>query len=280
MYIQCTTCSLLHTCTSSQHLLYMLQCTCAYTTCPILSFISQERKRWYILRQDLTQGYCVLEYYKDEKTAGKGEAPKGFINVYDVVAVQRVPDKKQMFEILCPGVAYRLIANSDLEANEWTQALSSLILYRKDNVKGHSLSLRRIPSSPTHMETIPERHRNLSDSSMQMHVSPSRVHPKSLTIPTPSHRHGHTDPSFHFSQSPHFSHSLPTPPELAASPPTLFYHPPGMQRQRSSEMTAPLPSPSTSSDSSSMASGSNISFETQAFEMDRNDTSKSISYVQ
>ncbi len=181
-----------------------------------------------------------------------------------------------MFEILCPGVAYRLIANSDLEANEWTQALSRLILYRKDNVKGHSLSMRRIPSSPTHMETIPERHRTLSDSSMQTHISPPRVHPKSLTIPTPSHRHGHTDASFHFSHSPHFSHSLPTPPELAASPPTLFYHhPPVMQRQRSSEMmTAPLPSPSTSSDSSSMASGSNISFETQAFELDRNDSSE------
>ena len=221
----------------------------------------------------------MLEYYKDEKTATKGEAPKGFINVYDVVAVQRVPEKKQMLEILCPGVAYRLTANSDLEATEWTQALSRLILYRKDNIKPpHSLSMRRIPSSPTHMETIPERHRTLSDSSMQTHNSPSlHMHPKSLTIPTPSHRHSHNDHhTLHFSHSPHTPHSLPTPPEMAASPPIIFqYHPPGIQRQRSSEFPVTLPSPSTSSDSSSMASGSNTSFDNQAaFEMDRNDTSK------
>ncbi len=236
----------------------------------------QERKRWYILRQDLAQGFCVLEYYKDEKTATKGEPPKGFINVYDVVAVKRVPDKKQMLEILCPGVAYRLSANSDLEATEWTQTLSKLILYRKDNIKPHSLSMRRIPSSPTHMETIHERHRTLSDSSMQTHNSPSahmHHHPKSLTIPTPSHRHNdhHT---LHFSHSPHSAHSLPTPPEMAASPPIIFqYHPPGIQRQRSGEFPISLPSPSTSSDSSSM-SGSNTSFDNQAaFEIDRNDAS-------
>ena len=62
----------------------------------------------------------------------KGEAPKGFINVHDVVEVQRVADKKQMFEILCPGVGYRLMANSEAEADEWTETLRKLILYRKE----------------------------------------------------------------------------------------------------------------------------------------------------
>ena len=215
----------------------------------------------------------MFEYYKDEKAAGRGDAPKGFINVYDVVAVQRVPEKKQMFEILCPGVAYRLMANSDLEADEWTAALSKLILYRKDDVKSHSL--RRIPSSPTHMETIPERHRTLSDSSMQTHHSPAHMHPKSITIPTPTHRHAPADTTLHFSHSPHMPHSLPTPPELATSPPMFQHYPPVIQRQRSNEIPISIPSPSTSSDSSSMCSGSNASFDTQAvFEVERSDTSE------
>lgn len=173
------------------------------------------------------------------------------------------------------------MANSDVEADEWAESLSKLILYRKDDAK--SLSLRRVPSSPTHTETmgtISERPRTQSDSYMPSHHTQSHAHPKSLTIPTPTHHPHHhtTDTVFHFSHSPHttnLSHSLPTPPEMTMSPPIPQYYPPNMQRQRSNEFVVSLPSPSTSSDSSSMCSGSNASFDTQAlFEGDKSDTSK------
>ena len=101
-------------------------------------------KKWFVLRQDITQGYCVLEYFKDEKSASKREPPKGFINVRDIVEVERVPDKKQTFELLCPGVAHRLMANSEAEADDWAAALRQLIVYRKGDLQ--TLSLQRIMS--------------------------------------------------------------------------------------------------------------------------------------
>ena len=221
----------------------------------------------------MAQGYCLLEYYKDEKAAAKGaECIKGFINVHDVVDVRRVPEKKQTFEILCPGVGYRLMANSEVEADEWTNSLKRLTLYRKDNLK--TLSLQRTPSAPTeNTELMTERKRTLSDSAQSpVQQNPrSLTHPRSLAIPASS-RPATTDiPTINL------SHSLPTPPENVGSPPTLptFQPPPPILSSKSAaELRAALPSPSTSSDSSSMCSGSNASFENQStFEGERNDTS-------
>ncbi len=97
---------------------------------------AQDKKQWYVLRQDPeAQSRVVLEYYKDERAASKGDAPKGVINIRDVVLVHRyrVADKKQSFEILCPGIGYRLMANSELEADEWTSAIQSHICYKRDD---------------------------------------------------------------------------------------------------------------------------------------------------
>ena len=236
----------------------------------------QERKRWYILRRDLAQGYCLLEYYKDEKAAAKGaDSIKGFINVHDVVDVRRVPEKKQMFEILCPGVGYRLMANSEVEADEWTDALKKLTLYRKDNLR--PLAIQRTastPSDPSESAARDQRKRTLSDSTSQsphQHQNASLPHP-SLTVNTDI-------PAINL------GHSLPTPPEYIGgtpsfSPPTppCSSQPPPFQQissKSAAELKAALPSPSTSSDSSSMCSGSNASFENQStFEgSERNDSS-------
>lgn len=99
----------------------------------------------------------MLEYFKDEKAASKGDSPKGVINIRDVVSVQRVSDKKQTFEILCPGVGYRLMANSEAEADEWTETIKKFILYKRDdgNITNgmKSMSLGRVQGSPglTHL---------------------------------------------------------------------------------------------------------------------------------
>ena len=204
----------------------------------------QSGRRWCVLRQDLAQGYCLLEFYKDEKSASRRESPKGFINVHDVVEVQRVPDKKQTFEILCPGLGYRLMANSEVETDEWMEALKKLILYRKGNMP---LVSHTQPLAMTH----PSHHQQ---------------HPQSLAIPTTSPHPTSPPMEFSLSHSPTcvLHHSLPTPPESVASPPKQVVHPPfPIQRQRSSEFVPPLPSPSTSSDSSSMCSGSNASVDIQ-----------------
>ena len=252
------------------------------TSVVLLLIVSQERKRWYILRRDLAQGYCLLEYYKDEKAAAKGaNSIKGFINVHDVVDVRRVAEKKQTFEILCPGVGYRLMANSEVEADEWTDALKKLILYRKDNLKTHSLQR---PTSPPadNLEPVKERKRTLSDSAQQpIHSHHLLSHPSSLAIPTSSHSNTTDIPTINL------PHSLPTPPEMTGAPsfPSSSYPPPQQQQQQQQqqqtqsksalEIRAVLPSPSTSSDSSSMCSGSNASFENQStFEGERPDSRK------
>lgn len=219
-----------------------------------------ERKRWYILRQDLAQGYCVLEYYKDEKTASKGEPPKGFINVHSVVEATRVVEKKQTFQILCPGVGYRFMANSEAETDEWVGTLRKLILYRKGDAK--ALSLQRMQHGQAAVPQIPARSRSDSHPPMSLAI-PSSPGVHSGTPPDPS-----SSSFYHhqLSQSPSSRgpiHNLPTPPDSTASPPlpTVSLVPP-LHQQKASELMVPLPSPSTSSDSSSMCSGSNTSFET------------------
>ena len=163
--------------------------------------------------------------------------------MHDVVEVQRVPDKKQTFEILCPGLGYRLMANSEVETDEWMEALKRLILYRKGNTPlvSHSQPLAII------------------------HPSHHQLHPQSLSIPTTSPLHTSPPVDFPLSHSPTcILHSLPTPPESVASPPNpVIQLPIPIQRQRSTEFVPLLPSPSTSSDSSSMCSGSNASVEIQ-----------------
>ena len=244
------------------------------------------------MRRDLAQGYCLLEYYKDEKAAAKGaESIKGFINVHDVVDVRRVPEKKQTFEILCPGVGYRLMANSEVEADEWTEALKKLTLYRKDNLK--SLSLQRTTSTPTdpNEPSRDQRKRTLSDSSpsIHQHQDPSLAHPGSLTIPASSSSSSRPQAITTDVPTVNLSHNLPTPPEVIGvapslspptppPPPTSSCQPPPTTQilsKSAAELRAALPSPSTSSDSSSMCSGSNTSFDNQStFEGgERNDSS-------
>ena len=77
-------------------------------------------------------GECRLDFYKDEKAASKGEQPKGSILMEEVVEVQRTMDRKQSFEILCPGVGHKLTANSDAEADEWVEIMRKLKSYRKE----------------------------------------------------------------------------------------------------------------------------------------------------
>ena len=50
----------------------------------------------------------------------------------EVVEVQRTMDRKQSFEILCPGVGHKLTANSDAEADEWVEIMRKLKSYRKE----------------------------------------------------------------------------------------------------------------------------------------------------
>lgn len=248
----------------------------------------QDRKRWYILRQDPTQSLRVLlEFHKDEKTASNGNSPKGFINIRDVVSVHRLPGKKQSFEILCPGIGYRLSANSELEADEWTAAIRAHICYKREDVVANgtkSLSLNRVQSSGHAHLTPPlhDRQRTMSEPhyTVQPHLQQHSMLPPTFQyhhqqqllqpprgIPIVSTHHHALQQQQHRSNETHammhFSHSLPTPPDSLPSPPsfTSFPQPPTFQRQHSLEMAASLTSPSTSSDSSSMCSSSNTSFE-------------------
>lgn len=225
-----------------------------------LLFFLKERKRWFVLRQDFGQGYCILENYKDEKSALRGESPKGFINVYQVVDVRRSMDKKQCFELLCPGIAHRLMANSEADADEWVDSLRKLNLFRKEDIR--SLSLQRIMTQPmVSGSPISSSPPKLPFNSMA--VSHSLTIPQSIHSPSPT-----ANPVSMFNgdipvllgQSPQtqsmqqLQQTYPTPPEsiVMAAPP--------VQKQNSIEATHPYPSP-PSSDSSSMYSGSNTSFD-------------------
>jgi len=83
-----------------------------------------------VLRKEA--GQCRLDFYKDEKAASKGEQSKGAILMEEVVEVQRTMDKKQTFEILCPGIGHKLTASSDAEADEWVEIMRKLKSYRKE----------------------------------------------------------------------------------------------------------------------------------------------------
>ena len=99
-----------------------------------------------------------LDIYKDEKAASKGEPTKGCILMEQVVEVQRTVDKKQTFEILCPGTGHKFTANSEAEADEWVNILRKLKSYRKeilqldplDHFQYHPNSHHPIILSPFH----------------------------------------------------------------------------------------------------------------------------------
>lgn len=202
-------------------------------------------KKWFVLRQDITQGYCVLEYFKDEKSASKREPPKGFINVRDIVEVERVPDKKQTFELLCPGVAHRLMANSEAEADDWAAALRQLIVYRKGDLQ--TLSLQRIMSQGGNTSPL-----SSSPPSAPMVTSTfSSPLPHPLMIPPNTHTVS-TDAQ---SRSPHIHHTFPTPPEsIVTTMPAVVstQQPHVLQKQGSHDGINPYPSPPSSSDGSSV----------------------------
>lgn len=210
----------------------------------------QDRKRWYVLRQEVG-GSCILEYFKDEKAAAKGEQARGFINIHKVIEIQRMTEKKQTFELLCPGLSYRLAASSEVEANEWVEAIkrTSSLGYHHDDLR--TLSLHRLNTVPPPLHTF---------TSHSAHAL-SPAHP--FTVPQYSPGHASNAPSFLNDYSP-LSHSpqthtqtflraYPTPPESTVG---VVHQPPAFQKQNSGDGGNPYPSP-PSSDSSSMCSGSN-----------------------
>ena len=187
----------------------------------------------------------MLEYFKDEKSASRREPPKGFINVRDIVEVERLADKKQTFELLCPGVAHRLMANSEAEADDWAAALRQLIVYRKGDLQ--TLSLQRILSQGGNTSPL-----SSSPPSAPMVTSTfSSPLPHPLMIPPNTHTVS-TDAQSH---SPHVHHTFPTPPEsivttMPAVGPTQQPH--VLQKQGSHDGINPYPSPPSSSDGSSV----------------------------
>ena len=186
-----------------------------------------------------------------------------------MVEVERLHDKKQSFELLCPGVAHRFMANSEAEADEWADLIRQLVSYRRDGIRSvSSLSLPRVPSSPgfsTPVATTIPLTRQLTPLSS----SP----PMNITIPTSTHTlviPHHSVRQDHFTLSPSPSHvtgftlipaNYPTPPETVVSPAHVQVHPAPAQRQVSTDSGNPFPSPPSSSDSSSMCSYSNASFD-------------------
>lgn len=215
-----------------------------------------------MLNQDVARASCLIQIFKDEKAAARQESPKSYINVHDIVEVRRIVERRQSFEVLCPGVGYRFMAHSDVEADEWVHAIRGLILYRRDPTRGAAT----LPSSlhaPYHRHTQP------------VPISlPSYPHSSGSSLPDSTSLH--TSPS---SACP-LHVNLPTPPELTNSPATL---PPyrAIHRRRSDESVPsfrPPPSPPYSSSESSMASGSNASSEQQQ-SLTENDTDFSEYYI-
>lgn len=216
-----------------------------------------DRKRWYILRQDVALQYCVLEFYKDERSATKGDAPKGFINVHDIVEVHRIVEKKQTLEILCPGVGYRMMASSEAETDDWVEALKKLICYRKE---GPSTLNRLQPVSSFDIPPSPK-------SPKSPHTSPPRSQTPVKMLPACPN-----GTEMHLSQSPPFTFitvppatSVPPPPPADTLTPSITsptnsipVTQPVLQNQKSVESTLPFPSPPSSSSESSVSSGFNV----------------------
>ena len=82
-----------------------------------------------------------MDFFRDEKSASKGEQCRNSLNVASVVEAQRVTEKRQTFELLCPGVSHRFQANSEAETDDWVADIKNLIVYRKDTSPSRSLSL-------------------------------------------------------------------------------------------------------------------------------------------
>ena len=85
-----------------------------------------------MLLQDASNGHTRMDFFKDEKTAARGEEPRNSLNVSSIVEAQRATEKKQTFDLLCPGVSHRFQASSEAEADDWVTAVKNLIVYRKD----------------------------------------------------------------------------------------------------------------------------------------------------
>lgn len=169
------------------------------------------------------------------------------------------------------------MANSEMEADEWTDALKKLTLYRKDDAATSSnnlksLSLQRTASSPPTaadpLEQVRERKRTLSDSAQQQQPPPQQnlpsssgrhqqlqqqspnssltLHPSSLAIPKTG---GHGSFGSVATDIPtiNLSHSLPTPPENIGGVPS--FSPP-------QHSAYPLPQPTPNQSSQILASKS------------------------
>ena len=112
---------------------------CVQTGCspgfnPPLSLLPQSSRRWCVLLLDASRGHIHtrMDFFKDEKTASRGEEPRNSLSVSSIVEAQRATEKKQTFDLLCPGVSHRFQASSEAEADDWVAAVKNLIVYRKD----------------------------------------------------------------------------------------------------------------------------------------------------
>lgn len=222
----------------------------------------------------------------------KGDPPKGFINVLQVVDIRKAQDKRQCFELLCPGIAHRLMANSQSEADEWVDSIRKMSIYQGEDSNGKALSLQRLIHQP-----LSGMHTPLSGSPPKLH-SQSPATSRSLSVPpqpilvsqtltgNPVTLYGTDIPPPlppPLSQSPqntqgmlgHLQRLYPTPPESVVTVPYPT-HAPYLQKQNSLENHHPYPSP-PSSDSSSMYSGSNASFD-NGNNLDDEDGNSSKSY--
>lgn len=113
-----------------------------------------------MLVQDASRGHTRMDFFKDEKTASRGEEPRNSLSVSSIVEAQRATEKKQSFDLLCPGVSHRLQASSEAEADEWVTVVKELIVYRKDDQHSSTSSLT-IPELNAHphpnLPTPPEQ---------------------------------------------------------------------------------------------------------------------------
>lgn len=146
-----------------------------------------------MLLQDASRGFTRMDFFKDEKTASRGEEPRNSLNVSSIVEAQRATEKKQTFDLLCPGVSHRFQTSSEAEADEWVTAVKNLIVYRKDDLRSSSSSLilsqlnvQHHPSLPTPPEQVftstpipvtPERRPVLQATSTLMEANPQHPFP-------------------------------------------------------------------------------------------------------
>ena len=102
-----------------------------------------------------------------------------------VVEVQRTSDKKQTFEILCPGTGHKFTANSEAEADEWVNILHKLKSYRKERLPdpigslNHQLQLYPSAEHPNIMVSPLHSYYGITDIPPQ---SPSHMPGQQLVI--------------------------------------------------------------------------------------------------